>query len=38
MNNLDIDKWIASLDIPQIIALMKRLLSELYERYMSEAE
>ena len=37
-NSLDIDEYIASLDIPQILSLIKRLISELYERYMNEAE
>lgn len=38
MNKLDIDEYIASLSIPQILGLIKRLTSELYERYISEAE
>lgn len=38
MDSLDLDELIAKLDIPQILHLIERLLSELYVRYMDEAE
>lgn len=38
MNRIELDEYIASLDIVQILELMKRLVFELYERYMSEAK
>ena len=38
MNSLNLDELIATLDIPQLLQLIKRLVDELYQRYMSEAE
>ena len=36
MNRLEVDEYIASLDYPQIVELIERLVNELHERYMSE--
>jgi hypothetical protein len=38
MNSLDLDEYISKASIPELLDLIKRLISELYMRYMSEAE
>jgi len=37
-NSLELDELVAKLDIPQILALIKRLTDELMQRYMDIAE
>lgn len=38
MNSLKLEEYIASLTIPELLDLIRQLISELYMRYMSEAE
>lgn len=38
MNSRKLDEYIASLSIPELLDLIRQLISELYMRYMGEAE
>lgn len=38
MNKLQLEEYIASLTIPELLDLIRQLVSELMDRYMSEAE